>query len=112
MAMDSLYHSTVMQRPAEEEQDGVGREGMNGNTRAYNARSPDFRSPYSPNNSHPRPQYDNHPPTPVALPMPSNIPGSQPTPRDRYYDPTSDRLQENQNLQVRDGFDRLFGIFN
>ena len=114
--MDSLYHSTVLQRPVEEDEEGVRRERMNGasnsNTRPP---QPDFRSPYSPTNSHPRPQFNNpyHPPTPAPLPMPTtaHTPGHpasprtsaapsayaseyQPTPRDKptsnYYDPTSD----------------------
>lgn len=113
--MDS-YHSTVMHR--EEDEKGARREGTNGASNIYDARSstePNFRSPYSPTNSHPRPQFNNpyHPPTPAPLPMPttSHIPGPpasprtlaapsaypneyQPTPRDKpmsnYYDPTSD----------------------
>jgi DNA helicase INO80 len=117
--MDSLYHSTVMQRPVEEDEEGVRRERMNGasnsNTYTRSPTKPDFRSPYSPTNSHPRPQFNDpyHPPTPAPLPMPttSHIPGPpasprtlaapstygseyQPTPRDKptsnYYDPTSD----------------------
>ena len=92
--MDSKYHSTVMQRPKEEEEDSARRERMNGtsssNTRPYNPLSPtqtDFHSPYSPTNgNHPRPSFTNpyHPPTPAALPMPtpaSHIPGPPASPR-------------------------------
>ena len=118
MDMDSLYHSTMMQRPVEDDEEGVRRERMNGASNSNTTRSstqPDFRSPYSPTNSHPRPQFNNpyHPPTPAPLPMPttSHTPGHpasprtlaapsayaseyQPTSRDKptsnYYDPTSD----------------------
>jgi DNA helicase INO80 len=77
--MDSMYHSTVMQRPTEEEEEGARRERINGasssNARPYNARSStqsEFHSPFSPTNgTHPRPQFNNphHPPTPAPLPM-------------------------------------------
>ena len=74
--MDSVYHSTVMQRPAEEEDEGARRERMNGasssNARPYNPTQSDFHPPYSPTNgTHPRPQFNNpyHPPTPAPLPM-------------------------------------------
>jgi DNA helicase INO80 len=91
--MDSMYHSTVMQRPKEEEEDSARRE-RNGtsssNTRPYNPLSPtqtDFHSPFSPTNgNHPRPQFNHpyHPPTPAPLPMPtpsSHIPGPPASPR-------------------------------
>ncbi len=89
-----MYHSTVMQRSTEEEEDGTRRERMNGaissNTRPpYDPRSPtqtDFNSPFSPTNgTHSRPQFNNqyHPPTPAPLLMPSgsHVPGPPPSPR-------------------------------
>lgn len=92
--MDSNYHSTVMQRPKEEEEDSARRESMNGtsssNTRPFNRLSPtqtDFHSPFSPTNgNHPRPPFSNpyHPQTPAPLPMPtsaSHIPGHPASPR-------------------------------
>ena len=92
--MDSRYRSTVLQRPAEDEEERVRRERMDGasnsNTRPYHARSPtqtEFHPPYSPTNGHPRPQFNNpyHPPTPAPLPMPtiaaSHIPGPPASPR-------------------------------
>src|SRR5271163_4400292 len=90
--MDSMYHSKVMQRPKEDEEDGVRRERMNGasssNARPYNAGSPtrtEFHPQFSPpNGTHPRPQFNNpyHPPTPAPLPMPtpSHIPGPPASP--------------------------------
>ncbi len=118
--MDSMFHSTVMRRPAEEEDETVRRERMNGagssNTRPYDPSPTQTDLPsFSP--THPRPQFTDpyHPPTPATLPMttPSRIPASpgpasrkslsgpspyqndyQPPPRDKpisnYYDPTSD----------------------
>lgn len=116
--MDS-YPSTVMQQPQEEDEEGAKRgERINGGPSSSNttrpspttAQTPDFHSPYSPNGTHPRPQFTNpyHPPTPATLSA-SHIPGPtsprtlttsayqadyQPAPRDKptsnYYDPTSD----------------------
>lgn len=92
--MDSQYHSTVLQRPKEEDEDSARRERMNGtsssNTRPYNPLSPtqaDFHTPFSPTNgNHPRPPFTNpyHPPTPATLPMPtpaSHIPSHPASPR-------------------------------
>jgi hypothetical protein len=83
-----MYHTTVMQRPMEEDEDGVKRERMNGesssSTRPYIARSPttqtEFRPPYSPtSNGTSRAQFNSPylPPTPAPLHMPasSHVPG-------------------------------------
>ncbi len=86
-----MYHSTVMQRPDEEEEAGrPGRDRINGasssNTRAYNASSPQtVHSTYSPTNGT-RSQFNNpyHPTTPANLPMPttsSHISGPPASPR-------------------------------
>lgn len=113
--MDSRFHSTVMQRPQEDD----GRERMNGTggnpRQPRNIHSPshtEFQQPFSPTKAvHPRPTFNNpyHPPTPAPLPLPgvvhvdkppvSPLNASYPTeyqhaPRDKpasnYYDPTSD----------------------
>ncbi|KAF8861983.1 hypothetical protein BDZ45DRAFT_234600 [Acephala macrosclerotiorum] len=115
--MDS-YPSAVMQRPLEDDEEGARRgERINGGPSSSNTRvppptaqTPDFHSPYSPNGTHPRPQFTNpyHTPTPATLSA-SHIPGPtsprsltapayqadlHPAPRDKptsnYYDPTSD----------------------
>ena len=87
--MEPSYHSTVMQRPREQEdeEERVRRELVNGasTSNTYDTRSPtqtNFHAPYSPRNgTHPRPQFNNpyHPPTPASLPIPSShIPGPAP----------------------------------
>lgn len=79
--MDSRFHSTVMHRPQEEEDDHLRRDRMNEasqNFRAQRAPSPppqaNFPPPYSPTKGlHSRPVFNSqyHPPTPAPLPLPS-----------------------------------------
>jgi hypothetical protein len=105
--MDSMYHSTVMHRPKDDDEERARRERImenatttstsssitttttnaNANPHPFDARSPtqsDFHPPFSPTNGHPRPQFNNpyHPPTPAPLPMPAgaHIPGPAASP--------------------------------
>jgi DNA helicase INO80 len=102
--MDSTFHSTVMQRPQEDDDDRVRRDRISPNQQSF--------GPFSPTNGHRRPSLNSpyQPPTPTALPpslhapipppqlspLASNAPSGYMTehvPRPQtsnYYDPTQD----------------------
>jgi DNA helicase INO80 len=125
MDKGSSYHSTVMQRGVEEDEEGVRRERMNGasnpNTRPYDDRSPtqNFHSPYSPPNSLSRPRVNDpyHPPTPAPLPIPttSHIPVPPASPRtlapssafaNEYQPPSRDKPTSSYYDPTSDSGDR------
>lgn len=122
-----MYQNTALQRPPDEEEDRLRREGIARSIQLppYTARSPTqstFNS-YSPTNGSHRQTFDNryHPPTPAPLPLPPTV-GRSPqfgpppplitdglaplkspaySPRDKapstYYDPTSDHADRDTN---------------
>jgi hypothetical protein len=117
--LTSMYHTTVLQRPQEEEEERLRRENMTGSKPPYTSHSPtlpQYNPPFSPKNGSHQRHFSNqyHPPTPAPLPIQTpgqnshSGPPRSPTtngllplkgpaypPRDKptstYYDPTSDQ---------------------
>jgi hypothetical protein len=102
-----------MQRPMEEDEDGVKRERMNGesssSTRPYIARSPttqtEFRPPYSPTtNGTSRTQFNNSylPPTPAPLQKPASSHVPRPTSPNSFSAPLSGSYHSDYQSAPRD----------
>jgi hypothetical protein len=121
-----MYHTTVLQRPQEEEEQRLRRENMTGSKPPYTSHSPtlpQYGPPFSPTNGSHQRHFNNqyHPPTqappsiqassqnshsgPPRSPTTNGLlphKGSAYPPRDKpttstYYDPTSDQGAPNSN---------------